>query len=470
MPQLDWITQNPDFNTSGNEQLNYYGNNERTICCDADGNVYCAYFTDGSISGGSNNGDCDIVVFKLNTQGNLLWCKQNSVFNTAYNDITPSICCDNTGIYITYSTYGTVSGGTVPDVYWSECNIVVFKLDMNGEFIWCKENSEFNALNDIGISTYNLCPLICCDNLNHIYIAYSTDAPVSGGTNIGINDIVVFKLNCDDGNLMWIKQNATFNTIADDEFATICCDVSGIYIAYQTYGFASGGSNTGNSDIAIFKLNTDGDIEWIKQENNFNTTDNDCYPAICCDSDANGYIYISYYTIGTVSGNELLNGQNIVVIQMDKNGTMNWCKQSLAQNSLPTTAICCDNTGVYIMYINEQNAPDIILTKAALGGTIIIFKYTKNGDLDWFFDDSLISSFGNNYPSICCNNDGLYAMYQTTGFIQDSSNLGSNDIVVFRLKYHHQPIQAQGKSWWEGRIWERGISRWDHKEPLQIIG
>ena len=55
---LQWIQQQPTFNSINN-------NEHYSINVDSSGNVYITYYTDGTVSGGTNTGGIDdIVIFK----------------------------------------------------------------------------------------------------------------------------------------------------------------------------------------------------------------------------------------------------------------------------------------------------------------------------------------------------------------------------------------------------------------------
>ena len=94
--------------------LNPYGD-ESTICCDENNNVYVAFTSAGNINGGINTGSVDIIVFKLDVNGNYIWGKQTGDFNTVGKDTSPSICCDNGNIYVSYTTNSTVIA-TINDI------------------------------------------------------------------------------------------------------------------------------------------------------------------------------------------------------------------------------------------------------------------------------------------------------------------------------------------------------------------
>ena len=69
-----------------------------------------------------------------------------------------------------------------------------------------------------------------------------------------------------------------------------------VYVSYTTNGDLGGeeNNNKGEADVVVFKLNTEGDLQWIKQLLSFNTTGNDYYTSI--DVDRFGNVYVSYFT------------------------------------------------------------------------------------------------------------------------------------------------------------------------------
>jgi hypothetical protein len=331
-----WASQNNTINTSG---YDYYPR----ICCDGSGNTYIAYYTDGTVSGGQPTGDMDIVVLKLDATGNRLWAAQNNTFNTVDYDSEPSICCDSLGnTYIAYETDGIVSGGQTTGYR----DIVVLKLDATGNRVWAAQNNTFNTIS----AEYN--PSICCDSAGNTYIAYWTSDIVYGGQTTGDTDIVVLKLDA-TGNRLWAAQNNTINTVADDLYPSICCDGSGnTYIAYYTDGTVSGGQPTGDLDIVVLKLDATGNRLWAAQNNTFNTIGFESNPSICCDSAGN--TYIAYQTDGIVSGGQYTGFDDIVVLKLDEDGNRLWAAQNSTFNTSNDEyypSICCDSSGnAYIAY------------------------------------------------------------------------------------------------------------------------
>jgi hypothetical protein len=315
------------------------------IALDSLGNSYISYNTNGIVSGGTNIGSFDVVVFKLDTLGNVIWIKQTNVMNTGLIDLLPTIAVDTIGnCYVSYITPGTVSGGTFSG---GSYDIVVFKLDSLGNLVWIKETTSMNTVGT------DLSPTIKVDSSGNSYVAYYTTGTVSGGTYVGGNyNIVVFKLDS-SGNMVWIKQTAAMQTINGGNYPTIDIDTLGnSYISYWSSGTASGGTFMGISDIIVFKLDSSGNVVWVKQTAAMNTTSDDTYPTVAVDSLGN--CYVSYYTSGVVSGGTNKGGTDIVIFKLDSLGNMVFIKQQGVMNttgadSYPSLSV--DSSGnVYISY------------------------------------------------------------------------------------------------------------------------
>ena len=417
---LSWIKQMSVMNSTLNDQY-------PTISTDSSGNIYVTYQTNGTVSGGTNRGGIDIVVFKMDTNGNIVWIKQQALMSTPINDLNPTISTDSSGnVYVAYQTSGTISGGT----FLGAPDIVLFKMDTNGNMEWIKQQALMNTI------SADYVPQISTDLSGNIYVTYQTQGTLSGGTFLGIDDIVVFKMDT-NGNMVWIKQQAVMNTTDTDKYPTISTDSFGnVYVSYYTSGTVSGGTFLGGfQDIVVFKMDTNGNMVWIKQQALMNSTGNDQYPTISTDSSGN--VYVTYYTTGTVSGGTFLGGTNdIVVFKMDTNGNMVWIKQQAVMNStgndqLPT--ISTDSSGnVYVTYQINGTVSGGIFT-----GTddIVVFKMDTNGNLVWIKQEGILNTSGNDSlftpkTNAVDSSGNIYLTYQTSGTVSGGTFLGSNDIVV----------------------------------------
>jgi hypothetical protein len=417
---LSWIKQIPAMNSTLNDTGSQFSN---FIASDGSGNIYLTYTTTGTVSGGTRQGSGEfIVVAKMNSLGNLVWIKQTFQFNTptAGQSRYPTIAVHSSGnIYVTSETSGTVSGGTLT----GSADIAVFKMDTNGNLIWIRQQQVMNT------TTNDMYPCMTIDTSENIYVTYVTDGSVSGGTSggAGVYGIVVFKMNT-NGSMVWIKQHTQMDvnlgvngklsvdssgnvyivfsrktgsdvisirkldtngnilwsvneSINNTSYTDITISEAGnIYIIGTVSSTISGGTFVGNADIALFKYNTSGVKVWQKQYSNLNSTALEISRTIKVDSFEN--IYIAYNTRGTVSGGTRIlnnNTDNLVVASLDKDGNIKWILQQLAMN--------------LVMSYYEALNPTLT-----------------------------IDSSGN-----------VYVSYNSFGTVSGGTNLGNHDIVVLKL-------------------------------------
>jgi hypothetical protein len=154
-------------------------------------NIYITYYSFGTISGGTNIGSGDLVIIKMNTLGNLIWTRQQKNMNTINSEITDSRAVISTdkkqNIYVGFSTNGVVSGGTnVSGSY----NMALLKMDTNGNLVWIYEQP---AINPTAFAS-NFGPSLAVTPNGEIYTCYTTTGVVSGGTAMGLDDVVIFKM------------------------------------------------------------------------------------------------------------------------------------------------------------------------------------------------------------------------------------------------------------------------------------
>ena len=356
---LVWLKQHRSMNSISFEQ-------NPSIVIDISGNVYIAYTTFGSVSGGSNRGSTDIVIAKLDIDGNFVWVQQPSALNTNTQDGFPRIAVNSLGeCYITYSTSGTVSGGTSIGAG----DIVVAKLNTNGMLQWIRQTSEINSI------FTDSSPAIWADS-SDAYLVYSAGITVSGGVLTGGLDIIVIKYGT-NGNIVWARQNSTFNSNMIDSSPMIQLDVNGnIYVVYRTNGTVSGGTLIGNNDIVAFKMSPLGIVQWLRQTPMINTANDDQRPQIAVDSSGN--LYIAHFTDGTVSGARSTGGLDIVLSKFTTNGVIEWVKKQSAFNTTATDqtpSISVDGTGaVYVAYYTVGTVSGGTYLG---GGDIVLFKMSQ---------------------------------------------------------------------------------------------
>jgi hypothetical protein len=275
--------------------------------------VYVTYTTD--FAGANLLEFRDIAVMGMNkNNGNVLWTKQDNTLNTPSDEIDSSIAADSDGIYVTYQTAGAVVGtNTDPS------DLVVTRMNTAGVIQWRKQSNTFNNT-DSDLTSNFITATIAADS-DGLYITYNTTGNVIGETIENENgaDVVVMRMKKADGNVEWTKQNLDFNTTTIDGFPNIAADSTGLYLVYTTAGSVPGGASSGILDMVVMRMNKlDGEVEWIRQNSTFNTIEDELAIGIVADSDG---LYISYVTDGTVPDGTRADSNtltDVVVMKMNK--------------------------------------------------------------------------------------------------------------------------------------------------------
>jgi hypothetical protein len=419
-----WIKQTLSMSTQGQDMA-------ISMATDNNGYLYIAYRTDGTVSGGNKYGSYDIVILKMDGSGNVIWIKQNSVINTTGIEDSPRIVIDTSNnIYISYITTGTVSGGTHLGAS-NSTDLVIIKLNTDGDIIWIKEQTNVNSASDERL------PKLAIDKNNYLFISYFTSGSVSGGINYGNRDMVICKMDSNGGTL-WIKQLASLNT-SDTEFsASINFDSNNyLYGAYQTTGKVSGGTLLGEFDIVVFKMDSDGNLIWIKQQRNMNTNSRDTTPNLVIDNSNN--IYINYMTSGTTSGGRANNNNlDTVIFKMDSNGNLLWIRQQEAMNTTGddigdiTTMVIDSFNNIYVTYFTDSSVSGGTFLGAY---DIVLLKMNSNGSLVWIKQERIWNTtLEDQYPTMTIDsNDNIYVSYTSYGTISGGTYKAFGDIVVVKF-------------------------------------
>jgi hypothetical protein len=434
---LDWIKQNPTFNTIASELT-------PSIALDASGNIYGCYSASATAvgSGGGTQASANIFVFKMNASGNVQWTKNDASFNTSLADTVPTIAVDTLGnVVVSYQTAGGVaSGGTLT----GNGDIVVFKLDTNGNILWIKQDNQINT------AATDTVPQVITDSSNNIYLTFTTTGAVSGGTlggGVTFNDVVLIKLNGSNGQRLWVKQDSTFLTGSWESSASIGLDVSGnpILAWHGNAVLPSGGETLGGDNISVVKFDSsNGARIWGVQKNIFNTSVNDTTTSIAIDSNGNTFVAYQAVAGGVVSGGVSSGNTDIVVFKLDSEGQTVWTKQDTTINTVQadtTVSITVDASGhAYISY--QAANPGAISGGVATGSSdVVLIKLDgSNGSRLWGKQNSLFntSSAESNIKIKADSTNSVFITYITGGVITDGMRTGSNsDIVVAKFREYN---------------------------------
>jgi len=210
------------------------------------------------------NGSNDFAIYKLDSNGDKVWFKHYG----------------GTGIDAGYSIEQTSDGGyIVAGVTWSYSyggsDFAIYKLDSNGNKTWFKHYGGIQS--DWGYSIQQT------SDGDYIVAGYT-----SSYTN-GLEDAAIYKLDS-SGNKIWFKH---YGGTSDDRAYSIQQTSDGGYIvAGYTASFTYG-----SADFAIYKLNSSGNKVWFKH---YGGTSGDSSRSIQQTSEG-GYIVAGYtdsYTYG----------------------------------------------------------------------------------------------------------------------------------------------------------------------------
>jgi len=369
------------LNSSGEYQWHtFYGSSGYEwgygIAVDGNGNVYV---TGGSATGwngplaGSDvvepkhahSGGYDIVVLKLNSEGEYQW---HTFYGGADGDFGDGIAVDGSGnVYVSGRSRALWNGpGGAADApkhaHSGGRDMVVLKLNSEGGYQW--HTFYESADDDLGYA-------IAVDGNGNVYVAGDSaatwngpggaaDAPLHAHSGGG-SDIVVLKLNC-SGEYWW----HTFYGSANSDIGNgIALDTNGdVYVTGYSYatwngpgtgeGMAPKNAYSGFTDIVILKLDSSGTYKW---HTFYGSSSGDQANAIALDSSGNVYIgglsYITWNGPGSGEGiapNHAHSGVNdIAVLKLDSSGAYKWHTFYGSASDDLANAIAVDGNGnIYV--------------------------------------------------------------------------------------------------------------------------
>ena len=372
----------------------------------------------------TSNGNRDIFITKLNSQGNLVWSHN---IGGLFSDEGFAIEADASGnVYVFWEFNFHVDFDPGAGVFTlnqgTEGKVFLLKLDSQGNFVWAKAIGGPFASG--GVEAGNSLKLDISGNL---YINGGFDgtpdfdpgAGVVSLTSNGSEDIYVAKYN-NNGDLIWVKG---FGGAERDEAYFLDIDAAGN--VYSTGRFrdvvdfdpGSGTStltSTGVYDVFVQKMDTDGNHQWSRSFGRSSSTEEGLGIAV----DPSGNVF----TTGTFSGvmdidpnagtdNVTSRGAaDIFVQKLDSNGNYVWGRSFGSSSTEEVFSIDCDAAGnVYTTGFFQgradfdPGAADFFITEQGIQDTFI-HKILANGDFGW------VTTLGSNL-----SNHGL-------GIVTDASN------------------------------------------------
>jgi hypothetical protein len=326
-------------------------------------------------------GSSDIFLAKYNPNYDLIWVRTLKSTNSSGSK---EIAVDLAGnVYMTGTFIGITSFGNISLTEAGGIDGFITKFDTDGNAVWAKQISSGGY--DAGYS-------IKLDASGSPYVTGAFSNTASFGTTSltsdGGNDIFIAKYNASNGDLIWAKK---FGGTNDQTGNDIGITASGnIYLAGSFFITANFGAHTlsavGGLDGFVAKLNSTGDIVWVKQ---IPGTNWDNALSIALDGSENCYV-AGYFGGTTNFGGSILTSlghEDIFLAQYSLNGDLIWVKTAGSNNSYSNAkSVTTDAIGnIYITghFTGTTIFQDKTLTSNDIGGDIFTAKYNSQGNLLW---------------------------------------------------------------------------------------
>ncbi|MBI5189281.1 MAG: SBBP repeat-containing protein [Nitrospirae bacterium] len=196
------------------------------VAVDASGNVFVAGYTAGSLAGYPNAGDNDVVVFKLDCAGNMLWKRQAG---SSLHDYVNRVELNENGEAV---LTGFAFGGLDGQEPVGEGDVLVIKYDSDGVKQWTRL---------LGSTMLDFAVDSAVDASGDIYITGYTNGSLYGNPNTGLADIFILKLS-------------------PDPVSTITTPMDGATPSVWPYTIT--GTSAASNGVSFVEVSTDGGATW----------------------------------------------------------------------------------------------------------------------------------------------------------------------------------------------------------------
>ncbi len=336
----------------------------------------------------------DAFILKLANNGNFQWAHS---YGDETDDNGWSITTDDSSnVYISGRFQGIVdfdSGNSTINQTSAGMDLFVLKLNTLGEYIWVKtvgKSGENGIILGYGVAIGSTGDVYVTGNFTHT-IDFDPDSTVYNLStydtinNFGLQqDIFILKLN-NNGEFLWVKSTTGSDVNSASKARNIKLDnqdnifVNGYYS--QTLDFDPSNNtyiltSTNSTSNFIWKLNSNGDFQWVKSYSIDNLDDVNTF-----DLDNNGNVYIS------------ATYQDIK--DMDPNSTTFFLSSSGVEDFY---LVKLHNNGNFISAISTEEAGYIAPSDIAIdnvGNIAITGFYTFICDFDPGLDTFNLTSNGN---------------------------------------------------------------------------
>jgi hypothetical protein len=253
---------------------------------------------------GTNNGSADWWIIKLKSNGDTAWTK---LLGGVYSDYASSIAATADGGFVVAGETGITGSSDGVDV-------MVVKFNSSGNILWKKT---------LGGSKYDAASSVTVAADGSLLIAANTESNNTGdvGASHGYWDYWLIKLK-DNGDKQWAKVFGGSNY--DNALSVRSTPDGGAVITGSSASNQSGdvGTNHGNEDLWVVKVNANGEMVWNKL---FGGTGSEVASAVAVTPDG-GYLIAGFSDskdgdVGATQGLE-----DLWVLKIATNGQMLYSK------------------------------------------------------------------------------------------------------------------------------------------------
>lgn len=351
--ELMWCKRYENPNASGSTAA-------VSIKKDSQNNLYVFGYTDQtSFDGVARIGTRDLLLLKLDDNGNLIWSRTTGAASGTVTGYALGISSNN-NVYIFAQTNVALDGQTKTGTQ----DGVLIKYDSNGTKQWTRMFGNASGT----VSHYDM----RIDSNENIYVAGHINTNLDGVTKTGSTDAFLIKYNS-SGTKQWTK------LLGVSGASTYCVgfdvNLDGVYLVGYTSGNLSGQTKTGSTDAYIAKYDFGGNLQFVKLIGatgcSFCPTDSVIYK---------GNIYFVGSSYGTsVDGQQFAHQGSqweLFVAKADLNGNKKWIKLITGN----------DTTTVFSILKSISASPDgnIVISSTQTGKfqnpvPVSIFHYKSQG-------------------------------------------------------------------------------------------
>ena len=378
----------------------------------------------------------DIFIAKLDNNGNYLWARQAGGSSADFGNCVTTLS-DGSSI-ITGSFQGTASFGTTNLNAAGRNDIFVAKLDSDGNFLWAKKAGGSDG--DIAYAISSL-----SDGSSIITGSFDGNASFGSTTltSAGNADIFIAKLDS-SGNFLWAKQaggsdyeaGASISSLSDGSSI-----ITGSFLANASFG-STNLTSAGKNDVFIAKLDTDGNYLWAKQAGG---SERDIGHGISSLSDGSSIITGFFDGNSNFGSTNLTSSGNfdIFISKLDSNGNFLWTKQAGGTSTDLGYAVSTLSNGDSIITGHFQGTAQFGSTSlnSAGGADAFVAKIDNDGNYLWSQQAGSISGSEEGLSISTLSNGASI----TTGHFESTASFGESALTSSGMgDIFISPLDADG--------------------------